>query len=196
MVVVPWIPLWYFTLQAAPVPVAFPLRLTIAPDARGAPVAGEEWIDQEMSKAEELFATFGVAFVRETASPLPASLALLVTRADRDALASHASPRVINVFVVASLQDVDEAGRPRKGVHWHAPGGEHYVIVVAGSPPSVLAHELGHYFGNAHSPVPDNVMSYTRTGGPVFFDEAQGHRIEAWARRYVKTGELSPVGSP
>jgi hypothetical protein len=57
----------------------------------------------------------------------------------------------------------------------------------------VLAHELGHYFGNAHSQVRDNVMSYERSGGPVFFDPEQGKRIAARARAYVKSGELVTV---
>jgi hypothetical protein len=145
-----------------------------------------------MARAGELFAPFGVQFARQDAPPLPSARAHVETRADRDALAARAADRVINVFVVASLQDVDEPGRARRGVHWHAPSGTHYVIVVGGAPPTVLAHELGHFFGNPHSPVADNVMSYERTGAPVFFDDAQGRRIEAWARRYLASGELLP----
>ena len=56
-----------------------------------------------------------------------------------------------------------------------------------------VIHELGHYFGNPHSPVADNVMSYERTGAPVFFDAAQGKRIAARARAYVRSGELLPL---
>jgi hypothetical protein len=64
---------------------------------------------------------------------------------------------------------------------------------VASAPATVLAHELGHYFGNPHSPVVDNVMSYERSGAAVFFDADQGKRIAAKARAYVRSGELSPV---
>jgi hypothetical protein len=53
--------------------------------------------------------------------------------------------------------------------------------------------ELGHYFGNSHSHVLDNAMSYERSGAPVFFDAEQGKRIAARARAYVKSGELVPV---
>ena len=56
-----------------------------------------------------------------------------------------------------------------------------------------VIHELGHYFGNPHSQVIDNVMSYERSGAAVFFDADQGRRIAARARAYVKSGELLPV---
>ena len=74
-------------------------------------------------------------------------------------------------------------------------GGENLcdAIVVASAPTTVLAHELGHYFGNPHSHVADNVMSYERTGAPVFFDADQGKRIASKARSYVLSGELVPV---
>jgi hypothetical protein len=39
----------------------------------------------------------------------------------------------------------------------------------------------------------DNVMSYERSGAPVFFDGDQGKRIAAHARAHVKSGELVPV---
>jgi hypothetical protein len=180
--------------QAAPAPITtFPLRVSIAADPSGAPLARPEWLEAQIDAAQELFAPFGVAFARTDGKPIEPSAAHLETRADRDALAARLGPHVVDVFVVESLRDVDEPGRMRRGVHWHAPSGAHYVIVVAGAPPSVLAHELGHYFGNPHSLVTDNVMSYERTGAPVFFDAAQGKRIAERARAYVRSGELLPL---
>ncbi len=176
-----------------PPPTTFTLRVSVANDTEGHPVARRDWLDAQIAAARELFAPFGVAFAPSDGPPLDARSAAVETRADRDAFASHVTPHVIDVFVVASLNDVDEPGRPRRGVHWHAPGGAHYVILIGTAPPTVLAHELGHYFGNAHSPVPDNVMSYERTGAPVFFDAEQGRRIRARARAYVQTRELLPV---
>jgi hypothetical protein len=115
------------------------------------------------------------------------------TRADRNTLASHGTPGVNDVFVVGSLRDVDDPARQRRGVHWHASSGAHYLILVASAPATVLAHELGHYFGNPHSHVLDNVMSYERSGAPVFFDVEQGKRIAARANAYVKSGELASL---
>jgi hypothetical protein len=176
-----------------PAPTTFSLRVSIAVDDAGKPVADASWLAEEIDAAEGLFEPFGVHFARADGAPLEVRLAHMETRADRDALASHVTPHVIDVFVVSSLRDVDEAGRMRRGVHWHTPSGAHYLILVASAPTTVLAHELGHYFGNPHSQVVDNVMSYERSGAPVFFDPDQGKRIAARARAYVKSGELAPV---
>jgi hypothetical protein len=179
--------------QAAhPSPTTFSLRVSIAADDAGRPVAEAGWLTAEIDAAERLFEPFGVRFSRADGPPLDARLSHMETRAARDALAAHATRDVIDAFVVGSLRDVDEPSRMRRGVHWHAPSGTHYVILVASSPTTVLAHELGHYFGNAHTRVPDNVMSYERTGAPVFFDADQGKRIGERARAYVESRELLP----
>jgi hypothetical protein len=196
VLVSPWLALWlllrHLLLLQGP-STTFPVRVAVAIDEAGRPVASPAWLDEQMARAGELFGPYGVQFARQGAPALPPASSHLETRADRDALALRVAAHVVNVFIVASLQDVDEPGRPRRGVHWHAPSGAHYVIVVGSAPPTVLAHELGHFFGNPHSPVVDNVMSYERTGAPVFFDEAQGQRIEASAKRYLSSGELLPL---
>ena len=61
---------------------------------------------------------------------------------------------------------------------------------------AVLAHELGHFFGNGHSDVPDNLMSYSRTGGRVFLDETQIDRIHMFSMRFLAAGRLADVGPP
>jgi hypothetical protein len=167
--------------------VTFPVHVTIA---------GEDANDERLGAAFETAAAFfgplGVAFrrAREGEGRLPERFAHVETRKDRDDLAAHVVPHAINVFVVDSLRDVDDPAEMRRGVHWHGPGGTHYVVLVATASSQVLAHELGHFFGNAHSKVPDNLMSYEREGGWVFFDAAQGRRIVARARGYLESGEL------
>jgi hypothetical protein len=182
-----------FAQASAPAATTFSLRVSIAADDGGKPLADPGWLAAEIDAAAVLFEPFGVRFARVDGAPLDARLARMETRADRNALASHVASHDIDVFVVGSLRDVDEPDRMRRGVHWHAPSGAHYVILVASAPQTVLAHELGHYFGNPHSHVLDNVMSYERSGAPVFFDAAQGERIAARARAYVERGELAPV---
>jgi len=179
--------------QASPPATTFSLRVSVAVDDAGKPIASDEWLTTELAAAQGLFAPFGVRFARTPGAPLESTLAHMETRADRDALATHAAKHVVDVFVVDSLRDVDDTTQMRRGVHWHAPSGAHYVILVASAPPTVLAHELGHYFGNPHTRVVDNVMSYERTGAPVFFDAGQGRRIASRARDYVRSGELLPV---
>ena len=179
-----------------PAATAFSLRVSIAVDDAGKPLADAGWLAAEIDTAEGLFEPFAVHFAKVDGAPLDARLAHMETRDDRNALASHVTARDIDVFVVASLRDVDDPANMRRGVHWHAPSGAHYLILVASASPSVLAHELGHYFGNSHSHVLDNVMSYERSGAPVFFDAEQGKRIAARARAYVKSGELASVREP
>ena len=58
----------------------------------------------------------------------------------------------------------------------------------------MLAHELGHFFGNGHSSVPDNLMSYTRSGGKAFLDDAQVARVHAFATKLLAAGRLTDVG--
>jgi hypothetical protein len=172
----------------------FSLRVSTVADDQGLSVARDDWLGAQITTAQALFAPFAVGFAKTDGAPLDAPLAHVETRTDRDAFAAHTAAHFIDVFIVESLRDVDDPSRMRRGVHWHAPSGAHYVILIATAPPAVLAHELGHYFGNPHSPVADNVMSYRRTGAPVFFDADQGQRIAARARTYVRSGELLPVG--
>ena len=126
---------------------------------------------------------------------MSAAHAQMHTREDRDALGALMEKNVIDVFVVAALEDVDEPGRYRKGVAWtQRTSGARYIILSAAAPRTVLAHELGHFFGNGHSSVPDNLMSYTRSGGKVFLDDAQVARVHAFAAKFLAAGRLADVG--
>lgn len=174
--------------------VRLPLVIHVATLA-GAPVASGEQIAEWVARASLIFAPQRLGFVAAEVRGLAASHARQETRADRDALARHWAPGAIHCFVVASLLDVDEPGRVRRGVHWRArgAGARHYVIVSAIAGPDVLAHELGHFLGNpAHSDVPGNLMSYQRTDALPFLDAAQSSRLQRALRRYLRTRELVP----
>lgn len=188
--------------KGAPLPIA-PLPLSIAvatePTDDGEHRAVDDaWLDAQVAAAEALFGPHGVHFVKAAARPLAGRFARLETRADRDALSKELAKGVVNVFVVASLRDVDDPSRLRMGVHWRPKGDErkHYVIVAASAQPTTLAHELGHFFGNGHSKVRDNLMSYDRSGAEVFLDADQVRRIQSFARIYVRSRELLPVTPP
>lgn len=174
----------------SPVP-PLPVVLWIG-EEDGAPVRDAEWIDAHLATARRLFGRHGLTFRVAARRPLPAKHAALLTRADRDALAPYAQGAAVHVFVVASLLDVDEPGRWRYGVHWRAvSANRRYIVLAAGAPNTVLAHELGHWLGNGHSAARDNLMSYERSGGDLFLDAAQVARAHEIARRALAIGELS-----
>ncbi len=169
------------------------IRFHVVTDA-DEPVATRAFLEGQLADARRIFAPLGIELVAAEHKPLPKRHARLVTRADRDALGRYVEPGVINCMVVASLMDVDEPGRVRRGVHWtsRADRSTHFVILSAISGPYVLAHELGHFFGNRpHSDTPGNLMSYAHTEEVPFLDEAQKTRVAEALARYLASGELA-----
>lgn len=152
------------------------------------PGVAEGFVAERLATANTLFEPAGVRFRLGSTRPLDPRHALLVSRSDRDALGAYHSERAIDVFVVDGLVDVDTPPLPRRGVHWRdrTRPGVRYVIVIAGSSPWVLPHELGHYFGLGHSDVVGNLMSYSRGDGDPFLDETQLARIRGRARRLAR----------
>jgi hypothetical protein len=179
--------------------ITFGLAIHVARDV-DASVVTDAWLADRIAEANRVFSPNGVRFRWPLALDLADSHRELHSRDDRDALASLTEPGIINLFVVARLEDVDEPGRYRMGLCWTGPEDDaprkRYLVLAKHAHHTVLAHELGHYFGNSHSPVADNVMSYTRTGAEVFFDEAQATRVRALATRFLASGRLVDVGPP
>ena len=170
----------------------FPLRIHVPQASVDAP-----WIAEQVEQANTIFGPHGVRFVAHERLALDDALSVLEDRRDRHALGAHLDSARIDVFVVRSLRDVDDPSLMRRGVHWRPAGrpGAHFVIVSAISGPTVLAHELGHYFGNPHSPTPGNIMSYDRGEVPPFFDADQVRRIVRSARRFARSGAPATVPS-
>ncbi len=180
--------------EAAPLAVTFPISIAVAVED-GTPAREDSWIANQIEDANELYAPTGVRFRWTLRREIPSAHAQIHTRADRDALAALVEKNVIDVFVVAALEDVDEPGRYRKGVAWTSkPTNKRFLILSGAAFRTVLAHELGHFFGNAHTVVPDNLMSYVRTGAQVFLDAAQVERVQSFAERFLASGRLADVG--
>ncbi|MEY2930249.1 MAG: hypothetical protein RL033_998 [Pseudomonadota bacterium] len=170
----------------------------------GGEVARASFISEQLAAANSIYLPLGIELVDQGRVPLAAAHAEQLTRSHRDALARYVRKGAIHCFVVAKLMDVDEPGRERRGVHWHprpAPT-RSFLIVSQISGPDVLAHELGHFFGNReHSTVPGNLMSYQRGDRPPFLDEAQTLRVQRTLAGLLKSGTLVtlpslPPGSP
>lgn len=169
------------------------LRAARRAGAEGAPVVDVSFVDAQLARTGELFASHGVSLVE--AAPrdtIDTRFAAPVTRADRDAFAALLARGSIDVFFVASLRDVDDPRRDRMGVTWRklTDLSKKYVIISAAAGPSTLAHELGHYLGLPHVAQRNNLMSYDRDGGPVFLEAAQGATMRRTARALVARGEL------
>jgi len=184
---------------ARPVPdlPALPLSVAVAVE-HDRPVVSPAWVRAQVAEAERLLAPHGVHVRLVRRRPLDQAYAALETARDRDALADLIEPRVINVFVVRSLRDVDDPRLLRMGVRWRLRRDvrKTYVIVAASAMPTTLAHELGHYFGNGHSQVDNNIMSYRRSDpNAVRFDAKQGARMRHVVRGYLRSKKLQPASA-
>lgn len=179
-------------------PTVFPLRVEVA-QVDGEAVMTRAWLDARVVELNRIYAPAAVAF--EVASFEPSDHNPdLVTRVDRHRLGPLVDTESgqIHVFLVRSMQDVDVANHALQGVHWRSRRGggyRHFVIATAIGSVPILAHELGHFFGNPHSDTPGNIMSYTRGDGPPFLDDGQIARIRRLSREFIESGELVPVGS-
>lgn len=158
------------------------------------PVRDQAWIREQVDIMEGLFGPLGVHPVDVGSRSIGPRFDHVETRVDRDDLIHELQTGVVNVFVVGTLRDVDDPALLRRGVHWRNRGtpSSRYVILAAEAPPTVLAHEMGHYFGNGHSATRDNLMSYDRSGGQVFLNAAQARTIQAAARQAFSSRELLP----
>ncbi|MBX3228539.1 MAG: hypothetical protein KIT84_07795 [Labilithrix sp.] len=176
----------------------FGLSFSIAKKEGGAGdrVVDDPWVDAQIAEANRLFSPLGTRFRWTIEKPLAEPHAAMHSRADRDALTPLTETKAIDVFLVRELEDVDDPGTYRRGVCWTGRGGKRFIIVSRIAGPTVLAHELGHFFGNPHSPVPDNFMSYSRTGAAVFLDDAQAATIKSFTTRFLASGRLVDVGPP
>lgn len=179
--------------------VTFALSIAIAGEAASpkTPVASDAWVDAQIEEANRLFVPFGTRFRWSLVKDLPEPHGEMHSRADRDRLTPLGEGDVIDVFVVRELEDVDEPGRARMGVCWTGLGGRRFIILSRIAKVGVLAHELGHFFGNPHSRVPNNVMSYERDGTtPPFFDAVQAARIRRFSADFLGSRRLRDIGPP
>ena len=179
------------------VPVAFAVAGRSVVDKAGKrtvePVVTRAWIDAQLAQANAIFGEHGIGFreAKELAA-LDEKMCALEDRSDRDALATELRGGVINVFFVESLRDVDDPKLHRMGVMWRNLRDlkKKYVIVAASARETTLAHEIGHYLGNDHSYVKNNLMSYARDGGKVTLNADQAARARRTAEAHFAKKDL------
>ncbi len=185
-----------------PKPIVVPVGVAIAErevevDGKKttAPVVPRSFVDDQLARANEIFEPYAISFaLRGELRAADKKLAVLETRADRDAVCEAMVKGVANLFFVTSLRDVDDPSRHRMGVTWRKLTNlkKKVVIVAASALPTTLAHELGHYLGNDHTSVKNNLMSYDRDGAKVFLDATQGAKARKTAMGLFATKELLP----
>lgn len=180
---------------AEPATTTVRIRPVVA-ELDGRPVVDRPWLEAQIARANAVFAPYHLQFVLAPTEALLGPMDAM-TRRDRDALSAHVAPEVVNWFVVGTLMDIHESGRKRRGVHWrNRERGTRYVIMASYASTGILAHELGHYFGNPqHRHVPGNLMSYVPGVGLPTLDPDQVKRLRRTLRRSLRSGELVAVST-
>ena len=168
-----------------------PIRFRVA-QVGGHPVKTERWLAEQIAVADRVFAPTGLSFRTIGVEPLDGGHALLDDRRDRNELGRYLERGAINVFVVGEMRDVDDPVEWRRGVHWRVPShpDRHFLVLTGIAPPTTLAHELGHFFGNRHHRwVAGNIMSYEHGLAP-HFDPDQERRVVSTARTLLRDRSL------
>jgi hypothetical protein len=170
------------------IPVVFYLKKTQESSIR-------RFLARHLRIANRLFKPLNVGFFIRRTQPLKQTHLELVTRSDRDKLASYKPRRgVANVFIVDRLQNVDEPGEIR-GVHWRyrKHPKTRYVILARKAMSWVLAHEWGHFFGLPHSKDDRSIMNKRPRKRPVKkrrFTPSEIKHMQTRLKKMLRTGFL------
>ena len=176
-----------------------PVTVHLLSDGEGA-AASQEDIDRWLKKASAHFAKAGIAFEGKTSTEEVPS-AEVNSVAHRNSLVGRSAwDGTIHLFVARRVADKDKEGGWIAGVHWRywgmaqAKKKQHCIILSASAcGVDTLAHELGHFFGEAHTDDPDNLMDGSGRHAGAKFDEEQIRRMRAEAARMIGGPELNPL---
>src|SRR6187551_1162995 len=112
------------------VAVVLQIQFHVVADEHGK-IAKPAWIETQVAAANRHFAPLELGFEIAGIDELPASAIHVETTADRNALAQgRLKGKVIHVFVVGQLDDVDSDGAIAYGVTWRLPSDARKYIIV------------------------------------------------------------------
>ncbi len=158
--------------------LCFGLHVHVVVGPRG-PVQDDAWLSAQLEHAFRVFEPVEVGFEVVAVDAIGPEFTQVATREQRDAIGRpHFGRGVAHVFVVGRLDDVDVPGEQIRGVHWRQRSNtdKRWVILSGIAQSTVLAHELGHFFGLPHSSYRRSIMNKTPREDPpweqrVFVDE-------------------------
>lgn len=172
------------------------LALFMAVDGEDAPVQSPEWVGEQLTSTNKLFAAVGLHFELSAVEFLPAEHEVVHSKKDRDRLGHDRWKKgPVHWFVVGRLDNVDEEGEIY-GVHWRDRKATHHrwVILSKISWPFTLPHELGHFFGLKHNAIRGSIMNKSGNDDSRMstrrFTKTELPTIRKHLERKLKKGEL------
>ena len=180
-----------------------PLTVHIAAGEDG-PVAGREWIDAFVERANRLYEPVDVSFKVVSTPSFDTPGPEITKVAERHALAEYAEPDGgIHMFIVRRLADRSIPDKWISGVHWRYRGknrkwrGRRYIILSRQAVRvDTPAHELGHYFGLGHVKNPESLMKPIPRDREARLLKWQIRRVRKRLKWLIRRKVLKPLAGP
>lgn len=177
------------------------LAVYVAPGEDG-PVVSPEWVDEQVAKANSLFAAMDLTFEIAERHELKPKEARIESKEARDLLGRKRYKKgLIHVFVVGYLGNVDEKGEIY-GVHWRdrKKTSRRWIIMSAIAWNTTLVHELGHFFGLPHCDLLGSIMNTTGNDPSLMstrkFDPSELKKMKRRLKRKLKSGAVKDLAGP
>ncbi len=155
--------------------------------------ADADWLTTQLEVANDRLAVIQTGVQVAAIHLLPGELGQIDTVAQRNRLGQLGRQTPLRWFVVRHLADAEDPAAIRKGVTWRD-GDAFWVIESQTGMRWVLAHELGHVLGLAHSKEAASIMNKTPRVWPppwqIGFTARERPILQRTLQRLVRAGRL------